>query len=148
MPKSRFEYYKRSLLKKINSTTNLSVEAKTIKVEREYQKQGFSVKRLVFLFILVAVFLYTYLADFNIFALVLRYLDMASYLAKHFIVLFLILSFTALSVYYYFTQISHAQVSQRFLAWLKVLSIAFFVSFLVSALIIYFNIYSNKTFDI
>lgn len=115
----------------------LSVEVKTIKV-----------KRLVFLSILVAVFLYTYLADFNIFALVLRNLNRACELAKYFIVLFLILSFTALSVYYYFKQISNRQISQKFLAWLKILSVSFFVGFLVSGLIIYLNIYSNKTFDI
>lgn len=137
MPKSRLKYYKRSLLKKINSTTNLSVEAKTIKV-----------KRVVFLGVLVAVFLYTYLADFNIFALIVRHLNAASHLAKHFIALFLVLSFTALSVYYYFKRISNSQVSQKFLAWLKILSISFFMGFLISGLVIYLNIYSNKTFDI
>ncbi|MCB9772002.1 MAG: hypothetical protein H6754_05580 [Candidatus Omnitrophica bacterium] len=110
-------------------------------------KQPLTIQRLIFLFILVAVFLYTYLADLNIFAAVVESLSFASPYVEHFMMLFLILSFASLSVYYYLKQVSNRQISQRFLWWLKIIAIAFFAGFVLSALIIYFNIYCNKTFD-
>lgn len=110
--------------------------------------QKVSIKRLVFLLAVVAVFLYTYMADLNIFAAVLRAISFSAPYVEHFILLFLILSFAGLSVYYYLVQFSHAEVSKRFLAWLKVFTWSFFSAFALSCLIVYLNIYFSKTFDI
>lgn len=111
-------------------------------------KRQLSLQRIAFLFVLVAVFLYTYLADLNIFAVVLRTIAYASPRVREFIPLFLVLSFAGLSVYYYFAKISNQQISQRFLAWLKLFTLSWLTSFLISAIIVYLNIYFNKTFGI
>ena len=111
-------------------------------------RRQLSVQRIVFLFVLVSVFLYTYLADLNIFAVILQTIAYASPRVREFIPLFLVLSFSGLSVYYYFARISNQQISQKFLAWLKVFTLSCLTSFLISALIVYLNIYFNKTFDI
>ncbi len=111
-------------------------------------KRKLSLQRIAFLFVLVAVFLYTYLADLNIFTIVLQTIAYASPRVREFIPLFLVLSFASLSVYYYFAKISNHQISQRFLAWIKVFALSWLISFLISALIVYLNIYFNKTFDI
>lgn len=111
-------------------------------------KRPLTLQRLIFLFILVAVFLYTYLADLNIFAAVVESLSFASPYVEHFMMLFLILSFASLSVYYYLKQVSNRQISQHFLSWLKVFTISIFVGLILSSFIVYFNIYCNETFDI
>jgi len=106
-----------------------------------------NIKRLLFLTVIATVFIFAYVADLNIFAAIIEAVSAAAPYVDFFIKLFLILSFASLSVYYYLVKISNREISQRFLAWLRVICWSFFAAFLLSCLVVYMNIYFNKTFD-
>lgn len=109
------------------------------------QKQSLPIARLIFLVVLVAVFLFTYLADFNLFSVVFSAISTAFPWAMRFYIPFFILSSIGLISYYIIYEKTND--AQRYLPWLKIYSLAFMIGFLICSLIIYFKIYTNQTFD-
>lgn len=109
--------------------------------------KAFDFRRLSFLCVVASVFVFAYIADFNIFGVILNAIAIAAPYVEFFIKLFLVLTFASLSIYYYLVKISNREISKRFLAWLKVFTWSFFIAFLMSCLILYLNIYFNNTFD-
>mgnify|MGYP003553665975 CR=1 FL=1 len=110
-------------------------------------KTKLSLSRMLFLTVIATVFLFAYIADWNVFKAILEIVDHASVYAKSFMMLFLVLSFAGLSVYYYLAKISNREISKRFLKWLMIFSIACFAAFVITSVFVYINIYSDKTFD-
>ncbi|MCC6758360.1 MAG: hypothetical protein IT395_01870 [Candidatus Omnitrophica bacterium] len=110
-------------------------------------KQPLNLQRIIFLTVIAGVFLFAYIADFNIFRAILEAISFAAPYVEFFIKLFLVLCFASLGVYYYLVKFTNHEITKRYLAWLKIFSWSFFAAFVMSCLIVYLNIYFNKTFD-
>lgn len=107
-----------------------------------------STARLIFLSVVAAVFLFTYLADFNLLAVILEAIGYAAPVVRKFAALFLALSFSSLSVYYILSKSVKNPATERYIAWIRIFSFSFFLGFVLSIVIIYLNIYFNHNFDI
>lgn len=109
-------------------------------------KRRLTIQRLIFLFVLVGVFIFTYVADFHILGFVLSAVSAAFPWAMRFYIPFFILSSIGLITYYLIYE--NTNDPKRYLPWVRIFSIAFIVGLIFCSLIIYSKILMNSTFDL